>query len=697
MAYDPYDPCPCGSGKKFKWCCQPIYAQIDKAFQQEAEGQHEVALRILDDVCKEHASNPEVWGRKAQLLYQNDKVEDAEAALQKAFDINPNYPFGHYLRGRFRHLEGEIPGALLLFRKAAELYDPVARDVLAHIYALITECELKLNRPVAARAALEMASKLDPANADYKNGINEVFGNESKMPALSRKQFTFHKLAADAPPERRNAWQSALQVAATGKLSDAAKAFEGLTATDENDAAAWFNLGLAKAWLGDNAAAVAALDRSVQLDKDEEQAAQSWALAEVLLCGHGMEEQANYVEHSATFPMQNPEQVVKLLGELQRQRRLIAVQANQEEGILTGLIVEKVQALTPEHAASQMARVGAYLLVVGQMVRLWNANKETFDAVSFEIRQMPNTGLGNPYVRTGPPHFTDVLAEAIAFPIHNMEAADGKQRMADFFARYMEEKWIHKPLKTLGQVPPVDATGHALLRKKLRGLIYFLADCAQLTRSEYDFDRLRRKLGLVGGGTTAAPATMGIDISAMGAPEMAAIDVASLNESQLDDAFQSALKLGAQEIAAKFARALTARPPRADKPDTYLVFNHLVQQALAEGNNDAALDYVNEGEKSDCEHNEGRRRNDYELRRGQVHMKRGEIDEAAKVFASLIERAPAELRYRGTAAEAMLSAKQAGKALQFAEGGLKKSREQNNRDSEQYFLELTAAAKKQGA
>ena len=60
----------------------------------------------------------------------------------------------------------------------------------------------------------------------------------------------------------------------------------------------------------------------------------------------------------------------------------------------------------------------------------------------------------------------------------------------------------------------------------------------------------------------------------------------------------------------------------------------------------------------------------------------------------MIERAPAELRYRGSAAEAMLSAKQPSKALQFAEGGLKKSREQNNRDSEQYFLELTAAARK---
>jgi len=43
----------------------------------------------------------------------------------------------------------------------------------------------------------------------------------------------------------------------------------------------------------------------------------------------------------------------------------------------------------------------------------------------------------------------------------------------------------------------------------------------------------------------------------------------------------------------------------------------------------------------------------------------------------------------------MLSARQPVRALQFAEQGLAKAREQNNRDSEGYFMELVAAAKRQ--
>ena len=46
---------------------------------------------------------------------------------------------------------------------------------------------------------------------------------------------------------------------------------------------------------------------------------------------------------------------------------------------------------------------------------------------------------------------------------------------------------------------------------------------------------------------------------------------------------------------------------------------------------------------------------------------------------------------------AMLSAKQGPRALGFAEQGLARARQQNNRDSEQYFLELVSAAKRQGA
>jgi tetratricopeptide (TPR) repeat protein len=254
MAIDPYSSCPCGSGKKFKWCCQDIHGEVDKAFTQHNAGQHEGAIQTLRGLTAQHPGNPEAWGRFAQLLGLNGKSEEAEAALEKAFAINPAYAFGYLLRGQFRMAEGEIIGALLLYRKAADLYSPEAHDPLSYILELIADLEMRLNRPVAARAALARACKLQPANAELKQAFDGLFGDASRLPACARREYTFRAPAAPSAE-----WATLLERAATGRLSDARDAFAQWTQGHPDDPAGWFNLGLAKAWLGDNAEALDAL------------------------------------------------------------------------------------------------------------------------------------------------------------------------------------------------------------------------------------------------------------------------------------------------------------------------------------------------------------------------------------------------------------------------------------------------------
>jgi tetratricopeptide (TPR) repeat protein len=131
MPLDPYVSCPCGSGKKFKWCCAPFYPQVEKAFGQERVGQHEAALQTIRELTKTHADQPAVWGYFAQFLYNTagiqrtdeeraKMVEQAEEALSQALNLNPNFGMAHFLRGMFRLNEGELIGSLILFRKAAE-------------------------------------------------------------------------------------------------------------------------------------------------------------------------------------------------------------------------------------------------------------------------------------------------------------------------------------------------------------------------------------------------------------------------------------------------------------------------------------------------------------------------------------------------------------------------------------------------
>jgi tetratricopeptide (TPR) repeat protein len=693
MAFDPYDPCPCGSGKKFKWCCQPIYMPISKAFEQFEAGQYDAALRALDEVVAQHPNNPEAHGRKAQLLWNVERADEAEASLDKALALNPNYPFGHYLRGRFRYQEGEVPGALLLFRKAAALYDPEAHDHLGQLHALIAECELKLNRPVAARAALQVALRHQPSMENVQQALDEVFGPKAQFPESACREYSFLALPADTPADRRAAWKRALQTAGSGKLADARQAFEELTGSDPDSAAAWYNLGLSRAWLGDNSAAIEALDRYVALETDESKAAAAWCLAGVLRQGIGMEDQSDYVSHAASAQIRNIQQFVSVLEGLQREKRFFPTASRPEEGLITGLILEKVQALTPERQTELSPHVGAYVMILADFLELWHTDADAVVKVQEEVRQRAGLALGDPHWQQRAAAFTQLLTEGTVVPLGATSEEDAKRRYTEALTQYLEEQWIHRPLKALSGTPPIDAAGHGTLRRKVLGVVQLLEECARLSDMTYDFDRLRRKLGLLGAPAVAAA----LAISDMGAPELAALAVEQLADADLEQAYQAALRLDARELAGHFARALVGRPPRPERPDRYPVYRQLIQQALTDGDTDAALKYVSEGEKADGEHNEGRRRNDYELRRGQIHLKRGEMEPAQQVFEGLLARVPTDLQLCGSAAEAMLSARQGSRALRFAEQGLSEARKQNNRDSEQHFLELTAAARKQGA
>ncbi len=397
----------------------------------------------------------------------------------------------------------------------------------------------------------------------------------------------------------------------------------------------------------------------MQLDADEDRAATAWALGQVLRLGTGMEDQSDYVEYVARLPMRQPQQAVNVLGEFERDHRLMGTQIRQEEGVLTSLFLEKVTGLTLDAPATQMPRLGAHLLVMQNVFHLWSTSREGLDRIVDELRQRAGPALGEPHRGRVPANFLDVVSDALAFPLNATSQEDARQRMIEHMGRYYEETWIHQPLLALNRVPPVDAAGHGPLRKKLRGVIQFLQECAKLAAYDYDFDRLRRKLGVLAGVPAAQAAPGGAaDFGAISAAELAGVAVEPLSDAQLEEAFQAALKLDAQDLAGKFAKGLVGRPAAAERPDRYRWFAHLVQQAASAGDYAAALDFLNEGEKDDCEHNEGRRRNDYELRRAQLHAKSGDLDAAQGAFEKLIERAPAELRYRSTAAETMLSARQ---------------------------------------
>ena len=167
-------------------------------------------------------------GHKAQLLYQLGQFEEAEAALQKAFELNPRYPFGHYLQARFRYEEREIAGALILFRRSAEYYDPESKLLLSDIYGMIFDCEMKLNHPVAARAALELAARFNPANDSLRQAWAGCSAARRGFPEAAKVEYEVSDPAGVGFPGSAPPPEESPGTTATGKLTDAVAAFQEL-------------------------------------------------------------------------------------------------------------------------------------------------------------------------------------------------------------------------------------------------------------------------------------------------------------------------------------------------------------------------------------------------------------------------------------------------------------------------------------
>ncbi len=715
MPLDPYVSCPCGSGKKFKWCCAPYYPQVEKAFGQERLGQHEAALQTIRELTQSHADQPAVWGYLAQFLYNSGvvqreqearvkMVEEAEEALSHALKLNPNFGLAYFLRGVFRLNEGEVVGALILFRKAAEAYDPEAHDQLGQVYEQIFRNEFMLNRPIAARAAVERMIHFMPADASLREMFDSLFEDDSLLPVCARKKYTLRPTAKPIHAD-----------AATGKLSDARKAYETLTEQTPDDPAAWFNLGVIQAWLGENAKAVEALYRSIDRETDDYRAEEAGALAEVLRCGHGMTNEADYLDHGFVFPIRDPGPVMQWLQGMAQTGRMIGVQQDQETNRMSATIIEQLPSLLAVGGVT-LSRVVAKMVIDQGLVRFWHSDEATVAKVAAEFRSRVALAVEQGPETHTTVTFGDVALEALAYPSQTAEIDQAEEKVRGHARHFFEEVWGHRPRKSLAGNSPIDAVG-STLRKRVFGVIKFMEDCfteviphkqigeAVVPMESYKFADLRHKLGLeyisaappevhVPMEAPAPAAAAAPDITAMNAGELAALDVAALPVEDLEKAMRSALKLDARDLAVAFAQAGLLKPFDPAVPDRYPLYATAITGAVSEGNPAKAIELASQGEAYDAEHNGGRRAVEFGLKKAQLHVRMKDVAGAAAAFDGLIGKHPEEGKFYTTAAEEMLRMKNAAKALEFAEKGLAQARSQGNRDLEGHCLELQAAAKR---
>ena len=257
------EPCPCGSGKKYKKCC---LAQVEA--KQHADAQAAAAQRAIARSEKQRSAviRPDVDAAVDRALRRLDEGEGkaVESEITRLLEENPDHQTTNYAMGVYLAMVANTPAAAVPFLKKAAPF------------SIFTEADFNLAKCV--RRVLDIPEAAGPfprAVALCRAAEQYAAGND--VGELARKELQrLEKTLLETTP-----FSSLDAYMANARLFDCA--FERLNRRQFHVAAELFkrvlndhpkhvqshsNLGLAYIGLGRRADALASLDRALELDPD---------------------------------------------------------------------------------------------------------------------------------------------------------------------------------------------------------------------------------------------------------------------------------------------------------------------------------------------------------------------------------------------------------------------------------------------
>jgi tetratricopeptide (TPR) repeat protein len=256
---DPYSPCPCGSGQKYKWCCQRVEAYIERAQRLLDNGQYEPAIKPLEEGLAKEPENASLLLRKAVVHIHLGQLEQARASLRSLLMKHPGHLAGSILVTRVV-LDSEGPSAAVAeFQQALSACQPEHQAQLGSLASFLGSALARHGFIPAALKHLELAASL--GGGEDQQSIASLRKNPGLSP-WEKNPYRLSPAPENVSEPFRESFERALAWADHGLWSSAASAFELLSAGSGPGVVAERNRGLCCLWLADYPNAVAAFRRS---------------------------------------------------------------------------------------------------------------------------------------------------------------------------------------------------------------------------------------------------------------------------------------------------------------------------------------------------------------------------------------------------------------------------------------------------
>ena len=366
MALDPYAPCPCGSGKKSKFCCLDIAPQMEKVSRLRANKQFEQAMSSLDKIDAKTPDRPWVLTTQAALYNDSYQFEEARDALKRVLKVEPSHPVGNALYAMTVFNMDGWPAAKPLIHRAFKACVRERPDAIAPLAGSVAEELLDGAHLMAARQhlvlALRFAHQSDQQRAFME--LMELDGDTNEFYPLRGP----HALeSVEVADELAGGYEKALKQAAVGCFEEAADSLEEVTGQSDNVPPAMLaELALLRAWDADPARAAAAFDRAAAASESDADASDWYATAALLRM---TTDQASHPLMAEQFRTDSVSRTLSRLDESPRMVRAEMEQPSEDTAGLYLVLDREVPASYPDDiTTADVARIIARVTVATQTV-----------------------------------------------------------------------------------------------------------------------------------------------------------------------------------------------------------------------------------------------------------------------------------------------------------------------------------------
>lgn len=614
---DVYSLCPCGSGKKIKFCCGAVLGQLDKVARLHEAGQPDQALKSLDKLSEKNPEAPIVEITRAQLLMENERFDEAARCMRGFLKNNPDSGHGTGLLAFARFMDVGFHEAKPEIHRAFQVCAQTSPDVVASLAAQIAD-EVYWQSSMAAREHLALALRLTRDSEERELLIRELMkiDGAAEVPYPMRGSHSL-EVVSDVPEESQKDLRNAVRLSMFGCWEIAAKLFHKLTEVKPDDWALWTNIGLCRAWDTDHSAAADALHRAAELAPDYERAVECETLAQLLELPE-IEEQVEVV--AARYQLKSTSRALTMLDGVDRLERLHEL---PDQGDANPQIVARYLALefphpgdsepvTDDNVPLVQAEVSVFELqgddgshgVLSVIAPESDERTACMNLVESELAdeiERLETEAGD---ETDPVLYSEhvvrtVLGELMPTQIRKYfgKRIDINQRREDAAKdahKFVQETWCNRPLRRLGGKTPLEAKEDPELKIDLAAAVHVLEAVSDVAVLYVDMRSVRESLDVAP--ETPLEVTDETSLNAVTIMQSHRLPLKELTTDQLNHIVNRSLMIRHVPFAYAVLNEVASREQdelKAMTRDQFLV--SIAQVCREMGRRDEALKWITQG------------------------------------------------------------------------------------------------------